>query len=69
MELRSQLPFREPTSFREAEGKNSGRRYRESPNPSQSETPGMLGNSMRENREAPRVSGRTGRTAGEGDEL
>jgi hypothetical protein len=44
--------------FREAEGHIEGGGRREpSANPAQSETPGMLENSMRENREAPRVSG------------
>jgi len=39
-------------------------------NPAQSETPGMPGNSMRENREAPRASGSgTPDRPGEGDEL
>jgi hypothetical protein len=48
-----------PTLFREAEGHNMGDEKREpSMNPAQSETPGMSGNSMRENREAPLVSGR-----------
>ena len=47
-----------PTSFREAEGHIMGDDKREpSMNPAQSETPGMLGNSMRENREIPSVSG------------
>ncbi len=45
--------------FREAEGHIEGSDKREPPmNPAHSETPGMLGNSMRENRETPLVSGR-----------
>ena len=45
--------------FREAEGHIEGSDKREPPmNPAQSETPGMLGNSMREKRETPLVSGR-----------
>ena len=44
--------------FREAEGHIEGNEERELPaNPAQSETPGMLGNSMRENLETPLVSG------------
>src|SRR2546425_12427690 len=44
--------------FREAEGHIAGNDRRElSTNPAQSQTPGMLGNSMRENRETPLVSG------------
>jgi RNA-directed DNA polymerase len=44
--------------FREAEGDVMDSDRRElSRNPAQSETPGMLGNSMRENRETPLVSG------------
>ena len=38
-------------------------------NPAQSETPGMSGNSMRENREAPLVSGGNAGPVGEGDKL
>ena len=45
-------------SFCEAEGNIAGDDTREpSTNPAQSETPGMSGNSMRENREAPLVTG------------
>ena len=44
--------------FREAEGHIVVNDRRELPtNPAQSETPGMPGNSMRENRETPQVSG------------
>ncbi len=44
--------------FGEAEGHIEGNDKRELPaNPAQSETPGMPGNSMHENRETPRVSG------------
>src|SRR5260370_28002424 len=44
--------------FREAEGHIVGNDRRELPvNPAQSETPGMLGNPMHENRETPLVSG------------
>src|SRR5260370_12747614 len=44
--------------FREAEGHIVGNDRRELPvNPAQSETEGMLGNSMHENRETPLVSG------------
>ena len=44
--------------FGEAEGDVVGNDIRESStNPAQSETPGMPGNSLRENRETPRVSG------------
>ena len=44
--------------FGEAEGHIVGNDRRElSTNPAQSETPGKLGNSLRENRETPRVSG------------
>lgn len=47
-----------PTLFRETEGHIVGDDKREPlTNPAQSETPGMLGNSMRENREAPLASG------------
>ena len=47
-----------PTPFGEAEGHIMGDGTREPPvNPAQSETPGMPGNSMRENRETPSVSG------------
>ena len=47
-----------PTSFREAEGHNMGDDKRKPHmNPAQSETPGMPGNSMRENRETPQASG------------
>ena len=43
-----------PTSFHVAEGNTAARRYREPPQDSaQSETPGMHGNSTRENRETP----------------
>ena len=50
--------FGVPTLFREAEGYSMGDEDREpSMNPAQSETPGMPGNSMRENRETPPVSG------------
>lgn len=60
-----------PTLFCEAEGYIVGDGKREpSMNPAQSETPGMSGNSMRENREAPLVSGSNAPgPAGEGDEL
>ena len=44
--------------FGEAEGNIRGGDIREpSKNPAQSETPGMLGNSMRENRETPLAAG------------
>ena len=44
--------------FREAEGHIVGNDRRELPtNPAQSETPGLFGNSLRENRETPQVSG------------
>src|SRR5882724_3710009 len=47
-----------PTLFREAEGHIMSDVKRESlVNPAQSETPGMPGTSMRENRETPQVSG------------
>jgi len=47
-----------PTPFREAEGHVGGGDRRESlSNPTQSKNPGMFGNSMRENRETPLVSG------------
>ena len=47
-----------PTLFHEAEGDIMGDDKREpSMNPAQSQTPGMLENSMHENRETPRVSG------------
>jgi group II intron reverse transcriptase/maturase len=47
-----------PTSFCEAEGYVMGGDKREpTMNPAQSETPGMPGNSMRENRETPSASG------------
>ena len=47
-----------PTLFREAEGHIMGDDQREPfMNPAQSEIPGMSGNSMRENRETPLVSG------------
>jgi len=47
-----------PTSFHEAEGNIMDDDTREpSMNPAQSETPGMSGNFMRENRETPLVSG------------
>ena len=47
-----------PTLFCEAEGHIKGDDTREPPmNPAQSQTPGMSGNSMRENRETPLVSG------------
>ena len=47
-----------PTLFCEAEGKIMTVDKREtSMNPARSETPGMSGNSVRENREAPLVSG------------
>jgi len=49
---------RGPTLFCEAEGNNMGDDTRElSVNPAQSETPGMPGNSTRENRETPLASG------------
>ena len=45
-------------TFRETEGNIKGGGRREpSENPAQSETPGMPGNSMRENRETPLASG------------
>ena len=47
-----------PTLFREAEGHiMEDEKCEPTMNPAQSETPGMLGNSMRENREAPLASG------------
>ena len=47
-----------PTLFGEAEGNIMGDDKRETfMNPAQSETPGMPGNSMRENRETPQASG------------
>ena len=47
-----------PTPFGEAEGHIMGDDAREpSMNPAQSQTPDMSGNSMRENRETPSVSG------------
>jgi len=52
-----------PTLFCEAEGYIMSDNKRESlMNPAQSETPGMSENSMRENRETPRASGRVSRT-------
>lgn len=53
------------TSFNKAEDNINGRVFRErSENPAQSETPGMLGNSTRENREIPStpVHSRAGRS-------
>ena len=59
------LAFGVPTSFNKAEGNINGARYRKRlGNPAQSETPGMLGNSTRENREAPSTPGHL--RAGEG---
>ena len=47
-----------PTLFREAEGNiMNGDKCESFMNPAQSETPGMSGNSMRENRETSRESG------------
>ena len=47
-----------PTLFREAEGHiMEDEKCEPTMNPAQSETPGMSGNSMRENREAPLASG------------
>ena len=47
-----------PTLFGEAEGHiRSDEQSEPLMNPAQSETPNMLGNSMRENRETPRASG------------
>ena len=47
-----------PTPFGEAEGDTVGDEKRESSaDPAQSETPGMSGNSMHENRETPSASG------------
>ena len=60
IELRNQSTFGVPTVFCETEGHIMSDVKRESPvNPAQSETPGMSGNSMRENRETQVASGKT----------
>lgn len=70
VELRNQSSFGVPTVFCETEGHIMSDIKRESRvNPAQSETPGMSGNSMRENRET-QVASRQNNAgpAGESDE-